>query len=91
MDQVPTWALLVCLGALGALVMFFMAILRTHMEKDDDTRSDVRVTESNIADIKDRELPKLEAKLEDHEHRLHAHGREIQSLIAKDYLKDRNK
>lgn len=64
MDSVPTWVLLVCLGALGALLMFFLAILRTHMEKDAKVHEKVAVHEHVIAKIEGHEsrLTKVEAQ-----------------------------
>lgn len=91
MDSVPTWVLLVCLGALGALVMFFLGILRDHIKGDSEVHSDVKVTAAKVADIENKDLPKIIDKLADHDERLHNHGREIQSLIGKNYIRDRDK
>lgn len=89
MDSVPIWVLLVCLGALGALVMFGLAVLRDHMSRDSKIHETVAVHDAEMKDIKDKNIPRIEDRLAEHDERLHHHGREIQSLIGKDYLRDK--
>lgn len=84
MDSVPTWVLLVCLGALGALVMFFLAILRSHMEKDSSVHERVAVVESKVEKL-DRELYRQDGVME----RLHKHGGHIQNLLTKLFMRDK--
>lgn len=89
METVPTWVLLTCLGALGAVVLFLAGIVRDHMKRDDEVHADVKVSASKISDIENKDLPKIDERLAEHDERLHHHGREIQSLIGKDYLRDK--
>lgn len=64
MDSVPTWVLLVCLSALGALIVFGLYVLKDHIHKDVEVHKQVAVHEHVIAKIEGHEsrLTKVETQ-----------------------------
>lgn len=84
MDAVPVWIVLVILGALGALCMLLIGIVRAHIGSDVKVHEKVAVHDEKIKHI-DNEIYRSDGIME----RLHEHGGEIHTLMAKEEMRER--
>ena len=85
METVPVWVVLVILSALGALCLLLIGIVKAHLNKDARVHEKVAVHEESIRRI-DKEIYRPDGIMD----RLHDHGSDIHTLLAKDEMRDRH-
>lgn len=79
METIPVWVLLVCLGALGALCVILIGIVKDHIKGDTSVHERVAVHEEQIKKL-DTEIYRPDGIMD----RLHDHGGKLHTLQAND-------